>query len=45
MPVFMADILFQYKLTEVVMLTIKPNLKCGQYHKRMRAFITEEDKD
>ncbi len=45
MPVFMADILFQYELTEVVMLTIKPNLKCGQYHKQMRVFITEEDKD
>jgi putative SOS response-associated peptidase YedK len=41
----MGGILFQHEFTELVTLTTKPNLKCGQYHKRMHVLIAEEDKD
>lgn len=41
----MAGILFQHEFTELVTLTTKPNLKCGQYHKRMPVLIAHEDKE
>ena len=41
----MAGILFQHEFTELVTLTTKPNLKCGQYHKRMPVLIAGDDKD
>lgn len=44
-PLYMAGILFQHEFTELVTLTTKPNIKCGQYHKRMPVLITNEDKD
>jgi len=44
-PLYMAGILFQHEFIELVTLTTKPNLKCGQYHKRMPVFIAGDDKD
>jgi putative SOS response-associated peptidase YedK len=44
-PLYMSGILFQDEFTELVTLTTKSNLKCGQYHKRMPVFIANEDKD
>ena len=44
-PLFMAGISFQHEFTELVTLTTKPNMKCGQYHKRMPVLIVNEDKE
>lgn len=44
-PLYMAGILFQHEFTELVTLTTKPNLKCGQYHQRMPVLIANEDKE
>jgi len=44
-PLYMGGILFQHELTELVTLTTKPNIKCGQYHKRMPVLIAHEDKE
>jgi putative SOS response-associated peptidase YedK len=44
-PLLMAGILFQHEFTELVTLTTKPNLKCGQYHQRMPVLIAKEDKE
>ncbi|MFT5758883.1 MAG: putative SOS response-associated peptidase YedK [Alteromonadaceae bacterium] len=44
-PLYMGGILFQHEFTELVTLTTKPNLKCGQYHKRMPVLIAHVDKE
>ena len=45
LPLYMAGILFQHEYTELVTLTTKPNIKCGQYHKRMPVLIAGDDKE
>lgn len=44
-PLYMAGILFKHEFTELVTLTTKANLKCGQYHKRMPVFIADQNKE
>jgi putative SOS response-associated peptidase YedK len=42
MPLYMAGILFEHEITELVTLTTAPNVKCGEYHKRMPVLILPE---
>jgi len=42
LPLYMAGILFQGEMTELVTLTTSPNDKCAQYHKRMPVLILPE---
>jgi len=41
-PLYMAGILFQHEMTELVTLTTEPNAKCAQFHKRMPVLILPE---
>ena len=44
-PLYMAGILFQHEMTELVTLTTQPNDKCALYHKRMPVLILTENID
>lgn len=44
-PLYMAGILFQHEVTELVTMTTTPNATCAQYHKRMPVFVEDNQVD